>query len=462
MLPSAEIRIRRTGPEVLMPQPLPDYLTASVPNPPANRAPWYMNTFPSYTGIFLWVAFYLGLAGPTLSQASLGVCLAALVAAGLLCFGLYYYPAGMLGMQTGRTLYIVGTSTFGTTGGYLMPGLLMGALQIGWFAVATYFASDFIMKGLHQESKALFTLVALVWAYGLAWVAIQGIAYVARVAQVLNWVPLIMIAVVFWANRGGIAAYRSPRNDAWEGFVAVLAIVIGFFATAGAAGADFGMNNRDRRDVVLGGLAGITLSIVIAGGLPLLSVAGHIGKSAGPPNYDYVAAIAGVGSLAPVMFLLFAAASLTPTCFCTFIASNCFATMLPRVPRALSTLIGVTVGAVLAVTGVARNLIGFFQIVGASFGPICGAMAADYLLAGGKWSGPRKGINWAGCTAWAVGFLVGILDRIPGAPSAWVKADRPAVLFSFVAGFVVYFVLSKAGLRPPVVPLEEVKSGRGA
>ena len=435
---------------------LPNYVTASVPNPPSRRAPWYRNTSPSYAGIFLWVPFYLELAGPTVSRASLGVCLLGLLVAGLLCFGLYYYAFGMLGMQTGRTLYIVGTSTFGTTGGYLMPGLLMGLLQIGWFAVATYFATDFIMKGLHQDSKALFTFIALVWAYGLAWVAIKGIGYVARLAQVLNWVPIIMVLIVFWANKDGIGSYQPPEHDPWGGFLSMQSLVIGFFATAGAAGADFGMNNRNRRDIVLGGLTGITLAIIVAGGLPILSVAGHIAKT-GSTDFDYRAAIASVGSLAPIMFFLFAAASVAPTCFCTFIASNSFGTMLPKIPRGFSTLVGVTVGAILAVTGVAKNLIWFFQIVGASFGPICGAMAADYLLAGRKWSGPRQGINWAGYAAWAVGFAVGILDRIPGVPAALLKADRPAVLFSFIVGFVVYVLL--AGLRPPVIELNEQATG---
>ena len=121
---------------------LPDYVRASVPNPTSNRGPWYKNTAPSYAGIFLWVAFYLGLAGPTISEASLGVAILGLAVAGLLCFALYYYAPAMLGMQTGRPLYVVGSSTFGTTGGYVMPGLLMGLLQLGWFAVATYFATD--------------------------------------------------------------------------------------------------------------------------------------------------------------------------------------------------------------------------------------------------------------------------------------------------------------------------------
>ncbi len=437
---------------------LPGYVKSSVPNPSSNRAPWYKNTFPSYAGIFLWVAFYLGLAAPSgmpapIGQMGVGLCLLALIVAGLLCFALYYYAPGMLGMQTGRPLYIVGTSTFGTKGGYIMPGLLMGALQIGWFAVATAVAATFIMEGLHQSAKLPYVIICIVWAYCLAWIAVKGIAYVARVAQYLNWVPLIMIIIIFVANRNGLSHYRPAHPDASSGFLDILAIVIGFFATAGAAGADFGMNSRNRKDVALGGLTGIALAILVAGGLPLLAVAGYVGRHGGA-NYDYTIAIGSVSGLAAVMFFLFAAASVAPTCFCTFIASNSFATMLPRIPRAVSTLIAVTIGMLLAATGVAQNLVTFFTIVGASFGPICGAMAADYLLAGKKWSGPREGINWSGYIAWAVGFFVGILSYIPGIPASWVKADRPAVLFSFILGFVIYWILAKAGARPAVVPLE--------
>ncbi len=443
---------------------LPDYVAASIPNPVSNRAPWYKNTAPSYAGVFLWVAFYLTIAAPTISQAGVGVCMAGLVVAGLLCFLLYYYAPAMLGMQTGRPLYVVGTSTFGTLGGYVMPGLLMGLLQIGWFAVATSVASTFILKGLHRDSKTLYAVVCVIWAYVLAWVAIKGIRYVAKVAQYLNWVPLVMILIVFWANKDGIPRYHPSPSHANQlgGFLAALTLVIGFFATAGAAGADFGMNNRNRSDVVWGGLTGITLAVIVAGGLPMLSVAGYLGKtgdaSGGVPSYDYSTAIASVGALAPLMFFLFAAASVAPTCFCTFIISNSFGTMLPKIPKTISTLAAVTIGMLLAVTGVANNLVGFFVIVGASFGPICGAMTADYILAGYRWSGPREGINWAGYIAWALGFIVGVLDKIPGVPAAWVSLDRPPVLWSFVVGFFVYFALAKLGVRPALLPVTELKA----
>jgi cytosine permease len=290
-----------------------------------------------------------------------------------------------------------------------------------------------------------------VWIYSLGWVAIKGIHYVARVAKFLNWIPLIMVVIVFYANKDGIANYRPAHHQGMTGFLNVLTIVIGYFATAGAAGADFGMNNASRKDIFFGGVYGIIGGTLIAGALPILSVAGYFGRNAGPQSYDYSAAIASVGALATVMFFLFAAASMVPTCFSSFIASNSFSTMLPRIPRAVSTFAALTVSALLAVTGLANNLVGFFSLVSASFGPICGAMAADYILSGRKWSGPRLGINWAGFIAWLVGFLVGIPEHLPGLPGAWVRADNPSGLFSFITGFLIYLVLAKVGLRPPVI-----------
>jgi cytosine permease len=155
------------------------------------------------------------------------------------------------------------------------------------------------------------------------------------------------------------------------------------------------------------------------------------------------------------MFFLFAAACLVPTCFSAFIAANSFSTMLPKVSRTVSTLVGVTISAILAISGVADNLVGFFSIIAASFGPICGAMVADYLLAGRRWSGPRLGINWAGYIAWIIGFAVGMPEYIPGLPAGLVKADNPSALYAFASGFVIYIILAKLGLRPPVVDIGE-------
>jgi len=117
------------------------------------------------------------------------------------------------------------------------------------------------------------------------------------------------------------------------------------------------------------------------------------------------------------------------------------------------------VGILLAVTGVAANIVSFFTIVGASFGPICGAMVADYLLSGKRWSGPRVGVNLAGYLAWAIGFVVGILPFLP-VPANIKPYVEPAVLYSFFTGLIVYALLAKAGLQPKVVAMPESGAGR--
>ena len=433
---------------------LPDYIARAVPNPPAKRAPWYVNTAPSYAGIFLWIAFYAQIAKDTIPYGGLGVCLAGVAVAALLSHALYYYAPAMLGMQTGYPLYVIGSSTFGTRGGYAMPGLLMGILQIGWFAVGTFFAARFILNACGSGAgpgSVPFILVGAAWGYTMAWIGVAGIGYVAKLALYLNAIPVLMILVVFFQVRGGISAYAPDpaRYHPFVAFTMIIQLIIGFFATAGAAGADFGMNSRHEEDVRKGGLVGIGAAILFAAGLPLLSVAGArvlYPEKMAALTYDAVLAAIG-GPLATVMFLLFAVASIPSACFCAFIASNSFATMIPGVKRMSSTMAAVTVAIALAVSGVAENLIGFFTIVGASFGPICGAIAADYLLSGKRWAGPREGVNWAGYGAWAVGFVVGILPFLP-IPAAAKVYVQPAVVYSFLAGFAVYVLLAKAGLEP--------------
>jgi cytosine permease len=437
---------------------LPDYLSKATPNPTGNRAPWYVNTAPTYAGIFLWIAFYQQMAGGTLAHAGLLYCLAALVLAGLLCYAFYYRIPAMMGMQTGYTLYVVGSSTFGTKGGYVMPGLLMGLLQIGWYAVATSFAAKLILKGIGASSEAMsppFIIAGIVWGVVMAWVGAKGIQYVAKVALILNAIPLIMLLIVLSQTAGGIGQYQVPagQDNPFGAVTTLLAMVIGFFATAGAAGADFGINSRNESDVKYGGLIGIALAVLVVGGLSLASVAGAHGMNPALTSFDYADVVQSLGgTIAAAMLFLFAIASIPSTCFCIFIAGNSFNTMIPSVPRVGSTMAAAVVGIIIAVTGGADHLITFFLIVGASFGPICGAMAADYLNSGKRWAGPREGVNMAGYLAWAVGFIVGILPFLP-LPADVVPYTQPAVLYSFIVGFIVYTVLAKAGMEPKTVAM---------
>jgi cytosine permease len=248
-----------------------------------------------------------------------------------------------------------------------------------------------------------------------------------------------------------------PEALTMMGVLAVmLTYVVGFFATAGAAGVDFGLNSRDKNDVQMGGLIGIALAILVTAGLSLLIVAGTYGGMGTTPDaastnnlslssFDLIEKVLGPDKTKWVKFLL-AIAAFPPACFSAFIAANSFKTTLPKVNPFISVGIGTTVSVILAITGVVAKAISVFVIIGASFGPICGAMLVDYLLAGGKWTGPRAGFNPAGWIAWALGFVVGILPNlgynVPAAPVA-----------AFVVGAVVYFLCAKMGMQSRVIPL---------
>jgi len=443
---------------------LPSYLSMAKPNPAENRTPWYKSTAPAYAGIFLWVVFYMNIAAGTLSEAGLGLSLLGLVIAALICHFLFYLVPGLYGMKTGYPLYVVGSSTYGTKGGFLMPGLLMGLLQFGWLAVNIAIATDFILQAVGKPSamdaegvfhgSTAFTIIAIIWAALAVFVAIKGIQYVGKVSTFLPIVPLLMILIVFFTNVGSAGDYTPPEGGRpLIGFLAIIGMVVGFFATAGAAGVDFGMGNRNKKDVQLGGLVGIALAIIIAGGLPLIAIAGaHAGDSP-PENFLFDSVIKAQGGfLATIMFALFAIASFAPACFCSFIAGNSIGTMFPKLNKTVMVMIGAIISIFLAVKGWAFNLGSVFGLIGASFGPICGSMAADYLLSGCKWSGPRKGINWAGYIAWAAGFVVAILPNDLVAPETF-GFITPAPVIAFVIGFVLYIILVKAGLQPPVVEM---------
>ena len=471
---------------------LPGYLASASPNPAANRAPWYKNTAQVYAGIMLWFVFwqqiplgagadgYSKFAGGTLAQ-GLGVALLGLILAALICHFLFYLVPGMLGMKTGLPLYIVGTSTYGAQGGFLMPGFLMGVLQFGWLAVNAFFAGILLCAPFGYGFPSVpHAIVAAAWVVLGAFMGVKGIKYVASVATYLPLIPLAILVILLVATIGGIGSFDSqalikagqestPAAIGVQpplttfGILALLATyVVGFFATAGAAGADFGMNNRNAKDVHLGGLIGVALSTVFAGGAALLIVAGAYGSGIvtggaimEPPRL--MGGIVGEKTAAVFMYLL-AIAAFPPACFSSFIAANSFKTTLPNVRPLISCGLGALVAIVLAVTGWAGNAIGVFSIIGASFGPVCGAMMADYLLSGRKWAGPRAGFNPAGWISWVVGFAVGAADFIPGLAG---KVPCPPVA-AFIVGFVLYLILAMVGLQSKTLQMPAAKAPQGA
>ncbi|HYW78314.1 MAG TPA: hypothetical protein VE890_02015, partial [Thermoguttaceae bacterium] len=304
---------------------LPDYLAAAKPVPMSDRAPWYKNTAQTYAGIMLWVVFwrYIVIKTPVFGgslSAGIGVALVSVLVAALLCHFLTYVVPAMLGMKTGLPLYVVGTSTYGASGGFIMPGFLMGALQFGWLAVNACIACSLICEsfgvGVDELGRADFGS-PIYWVLGAIYVVLavgvglKGIQYVAKVATFMPLIPLVILLILLAKTASGIGSFEDNResmiaanqaavekaaaeapeaekaepegnaaaNDEADEpaaeagaadpnkqeylkglfsvskdsglfvFLFLSTYIVGFFATAGAAGADFGMNNRNASDV---------------------------------------------------------------------------------------------------------------------------------------------------------------------------------------------------------------------
>jgi len=354
-------------------------------------------------------------------------------------------------------------------GGLFMPGLLMGLLQFGWLGVNTFGAADYLAnKGFHVP--ALFYPLCVLWALGAAFVGLKGIQYVAKIATFLPVIPLAVLLIGLVLFGGSGFSYSPPLETAQAGgkLTAILLIVggiVGFFATAGAAGVDFGMNSKDDKDVEMGGYVGIIAAILVTAGISAIALAGAWAAGIIEPDFLNDTGVRMTDALErklpgeyPWIMIGLTLAAFPGACFSSFIAANSFKTVLPKVNPFLSVGIGAIVSIILAVTKVAGNLGGVFGIIGASFGPICGAMAADYLLAGNRWSGPRAGFNPAGWIAWALGFLVGILPNLHGRYP--VIPDVPAApVAAFIVGFAVYFACAKIGLIAPVISMPNRADG---
>ena len=463
---------------------LPDYVASATPNPADKRAPWLTTTAATYAGIMLWFAFWTnlpgtgGVAGGALSQGLLFALIAVVIAA-FICYACFYHVPGMLGMKTGLPLYIVGTSTYGVQGGFIMPGFLMGCLQFGWLSVNGYFAGlGFALMAGSTPNSLLHLGIGVIWAIFAAFVGLKGIKYVSMFASYMPIIPIVALLYLLACTIGGVfsfdpaklvaadiataAAATPPKTIETAGLYGIgflgslagqlgvlsliCAYVVGFFATAGAAGCDFGSNNKDRNAVIFGGLVGIVGATVFTGVIALIAVAGAQGTLAGTDApldpYKSIQAIMG-GPVGGVFMFLLALAAFPAACFSSLIAANSFKTTLPKVNPFVSCGIGTAVACLLIVTTLAGKADVVFGFIGASFGPVCGAMMADYLLAGKKWAGPREGFNLAGWISWGVGFLVGGLP-ILGILSSVIPCPPVS---AFVVGFVLYWILAKAGLE---------------
>ncbi|MDR3229342.1 MAG: hypothetical protein LBT53_08040 [Puniceicoccales bacterium] len=471
-------------------QQLPNYVASATPNPLANRAGWLATTAAGNAGVMLWFVYWQNVPGGGVLSHGICTAIAALVAAAAISFALFFYVPARLGAQTGLPLYIVGTSVYGVKGGFYLPGLLMGVLQYGWLAVNGYFSSLLLVTTFAGKDAANGTThltVGVIWTIITALVGLGGMKYVGKVASYLPIIPIAVLVILLVKTIGGVGSFEASKapqvaeifgkgSGTLSVFHVMITFAVGFFATLGAAGCDFGSGNKNERKSALGGGGvGVFGSMVVTGIIALLAIAGTLASKdpliakaaagANPADADFLKALLG-GTFAQVIAVALVISAFPAACVSSLIGANSFKSVFPKINPLLTCAVGTAAAIVLVVTQVAKDAGIVFNVIGASFGPVCGAFLAEYILSGRKWAGPREGWNLAGWISWAVGFIVGgitpavaLINFINA--GAIAKGTTKALdigftvpvppVSAFIVGFALYFLL--AGLRSKPVEL---------
>jgi cytosine permease len=496
-------------------------MLANVPAtfPLPKRRPWQTGIAPIFIGLFFWVGYYDGMARSTLSIGGLGWSALGAATGGLLCYILLYYAPAMWGLRTGKTFTELAESTFGRRGAGYIPGLVIAVAQVAWFSVATHYAIEYTLRGLaaiHALDPShlapwrlgkvtlrgpLFLATALVWSCAFALVGRYAVRLVSAIMKVYPYYAAAVLACgMLWALPGlrgfqpldfDPATLQPVRDGRLLAFAAMIQYVFGFFATAGPSAADWGAVSQKDEDIRLGGMVGVFGSATILAILPLITIAGALGREPTPPGlaveveaqaslsrsrvahspsrediharrevravradtFTYGAilqrGLSGVPGAA--MLFILALGSMGPAVYAAHVAGGRLEILNSKFSRTRWCLCAAALAYPLLVFGVPARPERFFDILGALVAPVMGAVLAEYALNRGHWPGPRSGVNRAGVAAWAVGLVVGLIPSL-GLFLRWPAAInfRPAAVAALCAAAMVYFILATLRLQPPV------------
>lgn len=487
-----------TTPDVPPPQ-------AAAPGPPqVGRRGWKTTLAPNLVGLFLWVVFFDQVPEAALRLGGVGWPILGAGLAGLLCYGLLYRTPVAWGVETGRPLSVLATSTFGVRGAVLVPGLLLTSAQLVWLAVSTLYGTALFLRALVMLqlldakafprwgdgtpvlSGALFMVVSLVWCFAASFVGRYLVRVIAALMIVYPIFPaLILVATTFLAFKGVGGFQADPAASGvvvpWGMPHGLLALVVtvqmifSFFATAGLQSADWGAVTRDADGARWGGVLGVVVAPWVVTTLAVLTVAGASPRSAiedalsrpDPAPMRYSAALEWLAGGRPggLMLMVFGIAALAPACYASFVFTTRLHEVRPGVSRTIWTVLAASIAWLLVVNGCVSRLFDVFSVLGAVLTPVAGAMTADRLRSGWTWPGPRRGYNRPGLLAWSLGVVVGL------APSFAVPAGvprlaflQPASLLACLLATLTYLVSAALGaesvpdalpeLRPTPTPLD--------
>lgn len=483
--------------------------------PSSDRLSWTKGLAPRYIALFLLVVYLDQLAPRTLPLAGLLPAIVGLVLAGVVCHFWLFRPVAARGLLGRARLEDLGMQTLGERGCNWVLRPLMGLVHVVWFAVTIHYAIEYSLTGLislglvdpvvsrpqfwlgRALPGGVFLFTAGAWSITSSLLGLVTFRLVAAVMA--GYQPFVALALGGMAAFGLVSAGRyeplgfdavtaePPEWPAAVGVVRMLELVVGFFATHAALGADWGRASRNQTDVNLGGLVGIAAASVVTGTIVLLIVAGALGRNPVDPslaaateaqrgyrlglsqelpegplmgrrmqvshhggvNYALHRVIAGIEPrwLAGALSLLLGAGLLGPACFAPLLIARFWGSGREGARRWPWALAGAVATWPLILWGVPVRLDLVFSALGVVMAPLVGVLASDQRHS----SRTSAGFRFDGLAAWLLGSAVaGLLALTNGATELLAPS-----LVGFVvawAGFRVFSNPSRGSEPSPTLP----------
>ncbi len=427
------------------------YLTKTRPNPPTNRTPWHLQALPCLAALFLCVVYYQELAAGSIDRAPFGTVFLGLATGALASHFLLFLIPGALGMQTGYPAGVLGSSTFGSRGGLIVPGPVIALVLSAWLGVAAYYGAEAALMAAgarHAAGTRLHVLVVIVWVAVFAAAGHSGLRRVAIASLVLGGSSILALGIGLIAAGPGISEWEMEVPEPLFAYARSAHLAAAFAAPFAVAFPAVARYLPSKRDLRRAGLLGIAAPAAGAGLLAVLTVGGAKALNPDIPGFGFLESAAGLGGGAAALIPLLLAAGALPACwFIAWLAIDSAAVMLPDLPRPALSLAVALVASLTVLSGLPGSLSRFITVSGALCAPLCGIMAADYWQHDRRWPHARPGVNYAGFGAWILGILAGTFHLMP-VPEHFQHLAQPAALLAWAAGFAGYIVLGNLGLKP--------------
>lgn len=393
----------------------------------------------------IWIAIGIDLSGVflgvTLAQGMAFWSAILATAVGSLLLGLLAMACAYVGAATGLSTAMISRAVFGKIGGSVLAVVLSLSL-LGWFT----WQAGFLGSNAQIAFVELTSLDAPVWIFTIiggalmVLTALWGYRSISKLSTLA--VPLLLVllvvGIIMAVSSRGIDGLYKPV-DAVLTFGAAVSLVMAIFILGVVSAPDIARWAKTPKHAMAAGFVGFFFGNSI-----ILVVAIVLARVMDESELVTIYFTLGLGAIAVVVLLL---AQWTTNTANIYSAALNFSSISSRLNRRTLTIVGGTIGIVLAVFGAVDAFVPFLLAIGIVIAPYGGVYLAAFFME--RRSGRFEAgadlptINGWAIAAWLTGIFAALTTTVPvgGVGFGWVTLTTIPALDGLLVGFVVYFAI---------------------